>query len=485
MTADFDALVAHRLPLAEATLRLLDFAFDAAFLRTVFDHHHGRSYEHDLAFPTFVQLILDALIGHRGSAHQSFQQADQNDRLPVSVQALYGKLRRVPLDLSLALFTHTAQRLQTVAPPAIAQPLPASVHGFQVVAFDGKKLKYVAKRLKAVRGLKGEVSGGKLLVAQDVATQLAIAAFAVPDGEAGDNPLVGPVVDQLRTQSDRPRLWIGDRAFCDFPLMHRLSDGADHFLIRYNSACKFHVDPGTPSRTGTDTRGRCYAEEWGWLGNGTNANRVRVRRITLALPGGESLSVVTSLEDAQAYPASDLLTVYRCRWGIETLFQQVVQTFDLRHLIGSTPSATVFQAMLCLLLYNSTLLIRACVAAAAPVTAAEVSLELLWGDVVRELTAWTNVLSVDETMAVLRDRPRLDGAGVWADLRARLSGVWQKRWTKAPTRRGAVPPKNRAYICGGHTSVEKILRGKHHEIPLGTAPNQPPPHETKRPQQDV
>ena len=193
MTADFDALVAHRLPLAEATLRLLNFAFDAAVLRTVFDHHHGRPYEHDLAFPTFVQLILDALIGHRGFAHQSFQQADQNDRLPVSVQALYGKRRRVPLDLIVAPFTHTAQRLQTVAPPATTQPLPASVHGFQVVAFDGKKLKSV----------------------------------------------------------------------CDFPLMHRLRDGADHFLIRSNSACKFHVDPGIPSRTGTDTRGRCYAEEWG------------------------------------------------------------------------------------------------------------------------------------------------------------------------------------------------------------------------------
>lgn len=117
-------------------------------------------------------------------------------------------------------------------------------------------------------------------------------------------------------------------------------------------------------------------------------------------------------------------------------------------------------------------------------TAAGVSLALLWGDVVRELTAWTNVLSVDETMAVLGDRPRLDGAG-GADLRARLSGGWQKRWTKAPTRRGAVPPKNRAYSCGGHTSVEKVLRGKHHEIPSGTAPNQPPPHQTKRPQQGV
>lgn len=84
----------------------------------------------------------------------------------------------------------------------------------------------------------------------------------------------------------------------------------------------------------------------------------RVRRITRALPGGESLRVVTSFEDAQAYPAGDVLTVYRCRWGIETLLQQVVQPFDLRHLIGSTPPATVFQAMVCLLLHTSTLLIR-------------------------------------------------------------------------------------------------------------------------------
>ena len=41
---------------------------------------------------------------------------------------------------------------------------------FQTLGFDGKKLKYVAKKLKPARGLKGNLFGGKLLVVQDLAT---------------------------------------------------------------------------------------------------------------------------------------------------------------------------------------------------------------------------------------------------------------------------------------------------------------------------
>ena len=46
------------------------------------------------------------------------------------------------------------------------------------------------------------------------------------------------------------------------------------------------------------------------------------------------------------------------RWQIETVFQQITEVFELRHLIGSTPQATVFQASLCLVMYNGQILQR-------------------------------------------------------------------------------------------------------------------------------
>jgi hypothetical protein len=56
--------------------------------------------------------------------------------------------------------------------------------------------------------------------------------------------------------------------------------------------------------------------------------------------------------------------VYRLRWGIEGVFQQVTEVFGLARLIGKTAAATVFQLAFCLVLYNLTQALRGCVAGA-------------------------------------------------------------------------------------------------------------------------
>jgi hypothetical protein len=435
MSSAFDLEACRRLPLACAALQLLDYATDDTFLDGVFQRHRGRSYQDTITFPLFVHLIADALLGHRGgSAHQTFRHARADESLDATVQAMYAKLRRVPIGLSLGLFAETTSRLQAIGSPVVANPLPKSLSDFWVLGFDGKKLKYVRKMLKPLRGLKGNIYGGKLLIVQDLATQRAVAAHAVADGEAGDNPLVLPAVNRVRAMpSDKSRLWVGDRAFCDFKLLTQLSANGDHFVVRYNTSCGFHPDPGVPVRTGIDDENRPYREEWGWLGKPNNPYRVRVRKIAVTRTNDEPFLVMTSLLDADLSPAKDLLTLYRSRWGIETMFQQVVQTFDLRHLIGGTPEATVFQAMLCLQLYNITMVIRDNVAAGANVEPKKVSSKLLFDDVVRQLTAWTEILDVGATVDLLRATPISGPEEFRRYLREKLGTVWTDRWTKATT----------------------------------------------------
>jgi IS4 transposase len=93
--------------------------------------------------------------------------------------------------------------------------------------------------------------------------------------------------------------------------------------------------------------------EWGWLGAVKQGCRRRyVRRITLERPGEEEVALLTDLLDAELWPATDLLSVYLTRWQIENVFQAITEVFALRHLMGCTARATVFQASLCLLMYN-------------------------------------------------------------------------------------------------------------------------------------
>jgi hypothetical protein len=496
MAAAFDREAVRRLPLAEATLRLVDFALDDEFLGTVFDRHRGRSYQNVISFPSFVHLISGALLARNDSAHQTFRLAQASDshdaKLDATVQAVYGKLRRVPLELSIGLFAETAARLRAVQPPVVANPLPPSLADFWTLGFDGKKLKYVAKKLKSLRGLKGNVFGGKLLVVQDLATQQAVAVSAVMDGEAADNPLVPAMVEQVRALADasvRPRLWIGDRAFCDFKLLGLLAEGSDHFVVRFNTSCGFHLDPDAEIREGIDDEGRPFKEEWGWLGKPKNPHRIRVRRITVTRVGKtDPLILVTSLLDADVHPGAELLTLYRSRWGLEVMFQHVVQTFDLRHLIGTTAQATVFQAVLCLLLYNTTLTIRDTIAESAKRPPKSISVKLLFKDIVRSLTGLAVVLGAAKTLEVLRG-PQAERTSSAEQLREHLrnllSKVWTERWAKAKTIRNRPRPSARAYICGGHSSVDKIQQGLHREIPLKASADtkgekSPPPFETNK-----
>jgi hypothetical protein len=488
MSSPFDLEAARRLPLADAALRLLDYLTTDDFLAGVFDRHRGRSYQDTITFPLFVRLIADALLGHRGSAHPSFRHAQSDRSLGTTVQAVYRKLARVPLELSLGFFAEAATRLRDVGSAAVVHPLPASVAAFCVLGFDGKKIKYVAHRLKPLRGLRGDFYGGKLLIAQDLSTRQAVAAQAVADGEAADNPLVPAVVGRIRaTRPSCPRLWLGDRAFCDFKLLGLLSAGADEFLVRFNTSCGFHPDPGVPERTGRDDEHRPYREQWGWLGRPNNPHRTRARKITVEWAKDDPLALVTSLEDAERYPATEMLTLYRSRWGIEVMFQRVVQIFDLRHLIGGTPQATVFQAMLCLLLYNITMTIRDAVAAGADRQPRDVSLELLFGDLVRDLTAWVRVIDPDATVGLLRATPVHRPDELREYLRETLGSVWTDRWEKSPTRRRPPQSPSHAYVCGGHTSVDKVLRGRHKEIPMTAdlktqreTRTKPPPFETPK-----
>jgi Transposase DDE domain len=449
----FEREACQRLPLAEAALRLLDYALRDEFLAQVFERHSGACYEKVITFPVLVHLIADALLEHRGSGHKSFTRAQENGTLAASIVAAYGKLRRVPIALSCGLLADTTPRLVELLPKPATAVLPPSLRGFSVLALDGKKIKYVAKRLKALRKIKGHVLGGKLVAAQEVTSGLALGLTADPDGEAGDAALVPDVVAQVRAVRPGPRLWLADRGFCDLIQPHQLGADGDHYVIRYNAKVSFTADPERPAQSGCDAAGRAYTDEWGWLGKGPK--RIEVRRVTLQRPGAEAVIVVTDLRDAKAYPAVDILAVYLLRWGIEHMFQDITEVFQLRHLIGSTPEATVFQAAFCLLLYNVIVVMRAYLATAKrPVE--KISGEKLFYDVERELVAWQEVIGPEQTLEVLGEP--LPTKQLKKRLQELLTSAWSELWWKAKPKKQAVQHPHKEYLKGGHNSVYRLLQ---------------------------
>jgi hypothetical protein len=442
--------------LAEAVLTLWRWVADADSLEAIFDEHRGRCYEKLLSFSSLVGLIRDALLEYGGSGRKSFDEAKGRGDLDVSFRAAYGKLGRIPIPVSQAFLAHCTARLREVYPgaPQAKTPLPESLDAYEVIVFDGKAIKRVAKRLKPLWDAAGGLLGGRALVARDLRSGLAVALRAHPDGDANEVRFVGDLVPEVRRLVAGRRLWVADSGFCDLTQPARFAESGDAYLIRYHPKVPFDPDPGRPAGAGEDSRGRHYVEDWGWLGSPrAPKRRLYVRRVVLARPGEKDVIVVTNLCDADAVPAVDLLEVYLNRGSIEEMFQQVTEVFGLEHLIGTRPEGVIFQFGLCLVLYDLTQVVRGVIAGGSRRPREGISAEKLFEDVQRQMIAWTETVPLDETLAHF--------TGPWTALRVRvrlselLEGLWKERWLKSPPKRPQSPPKRVRKRT--HSSVYRIL----------------------------
>jgi hypothetical protein len=445
-----------RMPLAEAALSMYRFVLDEQRLNGLWNQYRGRCYEKVISFPTMMRLVADALLQYGGSGRRSFEKNQEAGNLESSVAAAFGKLSRLPLEVSHGLLRESTAVLRELFPRGALRQLPVSLSAFEVLMFDGKALKKVAKRLKPLRGVGGGLLGGKALVALHWRTGTALAMQTHPDGDASEKRLIESVVAQTATLVSSPRLLVGDRAYCGLvQTAHFTARAGDHFLVRYQSGTTFSPDPSRPQRKGIDSKGRPFVESWGWLGREAHPGRRYVRQIHLPRPGqDEDLILVTDLLDADVYPATDLLWLYQERWGIERVFQKVTEVFGLERLIGGTPEACIFQFAFCLLLYNLVQLLTSYVAQAKKCEVEQISKEKLFDDVQRELIAWNVVFTPEQTIQ------RFEASWNAPELRARLRHIlgrtWSETWWKAPRQENRRPPRRQGKR--GHASVYRILQ---------------------------
>jgi len=445
-----------RMPLAEAVLLLWKWVMCEKRLEGLWNTHRGRCYEKIISFSLMVHLIGDALLKYEGSGRRSFEKNIESGELETSVEAAYKKLSRLPIPVSQAFLAECTGALREAFPEWAEWELPKSLGGLGVVVLDGKAMKRVAKRLKALRGIPGGLLGGRALVAMEWSTGLALAMHAHPDGDANDVRFVGELVPIVREQVAGPRLWLADSAFCDLEQPRRFTaEDGDHFLVRYHPKVKFHRDTKTPQRKGKTAKGETYIEQWGWLGSQRDKRRRYVRMITLICPGKErDVILVTDLLDADLYPAEDLLWLYSERWGIENMFQKVTEVFGLQGLIGGTPQACIFQFAFCLLLYNMIQVVRGYIAQGQNREPDEISTEKLFDDIEQQLIAWNVVVDPEVTINYFDRVPNL--RSLQARLRTVLGSTWSDTWVKSPKQeRHRKTPRKRART---HNSVYRILR---------------------------
>ena len=114
---------------------------------------------------------------------------------------------------------------------------------------------------------------------------------------------------------------VNDRGFTGYLYLASVSQRGRHFIARCSTGSflaaqeRFRLNQANPSKevwlfAPPDQKAQCQRLSLPW--------KMRVRFVSLRLPGGELEVLATSLRDQALYPTEEFLTVYHWRWGHET-----------------------------------------------------------------------------------------------------------------------------------------------------------------------
>src|SRR5438552_2034267 len=136
-------------PFCVLTRALLENVFAPAKLDPLFERHAQTQQTQQLLFSTAVDLLTDVVLRFRPSVHAAHRAATRHQRIAVSAEALYEKLRGTEPAVCRALLRHAAAEvrplLAELGPPA-APLLP----GYDLRILDGNHIAATHKRLRVL-----------------------------------------------------------------------------------------------------------------------------------------------------------------------------------------------------------------------------------------------------------------------------------------------------------------------------------------------
>lgn len=330
----FDQFVAQA-PVCVAVRATMEWALNSETLDTLFGKVAKRQYQQDLLFSTCVDLMAAVVCRTHRSVNAAYNAAPA---VGVSVQAVYDKLAGVEPETSAELVRQTARRLQTVIRQMKGE-LPPLVPGYRVKVLDGNHLTRTQRRLKPLRNVAAGPLPGQTLVVMDLASGLVIDVVCGEDGHAQERSLMGPILERVEADD----LWVGDRNFCTTGILFGIAGRSGSFAIRQHASTLSWEQEGSRQRSGRCETGDLFEQDV-WLEDGAGGT-LKVRRVTLVLdkPTRENeteIHVLTNLPSSVT--AATVMGLYRQRWRIEGLFQDLTTLLKCEVNTLGYPKAALF-----------------------------------------------------------------------------------------------------------------------------------------------
>ncbi|MCP4899057.1 MAG: transposase [bacterium] len=333
---------------------IVEYAFDANRLEKIFDETAEVQYTRELRFSTVADLMAEVVFNISPSIGAAYQA--NIGEMTVSRKSVYNKLNGIEPRISAALVVDSVSQFAPVI-EKLRATLPPLLPGYRTKILDGNHFAATEHRIEELRTIGDAPLPGKALVVLDPLLKLATHVFPCEDGHAQERSLL----DQVLPCVEKGDLWIEDRNFCTLGFLFGVRSGGAKFLVRQHANLPGRLR-GRRKYVGRIETGRVYEQSMEITNPKTGAT-LAIRRITVKLyqptrDGDTEIHILTNVP-RRAANSLKLADLYRKRWTIETMFQELTETLTCEIKTLGYPKAAVFAFCLALVAYNGISVIKA------------------------------------------------------------------------------------------------------------------------------
>lgn len=349
----FERFVKHS-PVTVMARAALEHALSAATLDALFDQTAERQYTRELLFSSCVQLMTLVVCKVQPAIHAAYQ--DVADSLPVSITSVYNKLNTLEPNVSAALVRHTASTFEPVI-RSMGGQMPELLPGYRVKIVDGNHLAATERRLEVLRQSYAGPLPGQSLVILDPSLMQAIDVLPCEDGHAQERSLTESLLGCVAPRD----VWVADRNFCTTRLLFGIAEREAFYVIRQHASTAPWQMVGARQRKGRTDTGVLYEQEIVLTEESSEPQRARRISIQLDKPtrdGEAEIHILTNLSKSAA-TAKQIAKLYRERWTLEVLFQELTVTLSCEINTLGYPKAALFGFCVALMAYNVVSVVKA------------------------------------------------------------------------------------------------------------------------------
>jgi len=339
-------------PLSVMTRITLENFFGAKRINAIFEEVSKKQYTKELTFSAVADLLVEVSLFGCDSVNAAYLR-DQ-ERIPVSVVAVYKKLKGVEPAVCEALVSRTADSAVSLITALQAQR-PEPIPGYRLRIGDANVLGRSERRLGVLRGTNVAALPGQSVVLLDYATGVISQILPCENAHTSEKRILLGLLPHLN-QGD---LFLGDSCYSSLEFLQGVRDRQAHFLVRHHGSQK--LQPLSKCRRAGACRTGTVWEQQVESSDGQVFRAIIVQRHKPLRNGKRKLILLTNVPRSKA-SAQKLAVLYMKRWTIEEAFRQLTQYLSCEVKTLGYPKAALLAFSLAVVAYNCLACIKATLA---------------------------------------------------------------------------------------------------------------------------